>query len=144
MKLIKKWNKYNILNSCPTQGQWIARVPIDHACRTITGVDERKWMRLIWKNVGLNFVVGKTWETPRKTYADTYCPPRNPHGVTATRIGTPAVWSGHLDACATRTPTLIINHSVLPKDWSFTANSAFSTLPSSQPSFSYLHTVHLS
>ena len=27
---------------------------------------------------------------------------------------------------------------------SFTANSAFSTLPSSRPSFSYLHTVHLS
>ena len=39
---------------------------------------------------------------------------------------------------------IIINHSVLPKGRSFTANSAFSTLPSSQPSFSYLNTVHLS
>ena len=37
-----------------------------------------------------------------------------------------------------------INHSVLPKGRSFTENSAFSTLPSSQHSFSYLHTVHLS
>ena len=33
-----------------------------------------------------------------------------------------------------------INHSVLPKGRSFTANSAFSTVPSSQHSFSYLHT----
>ena len=33
----------------------------------------------------------------------------------------------------------------MPKDRYFTANSAFSTLPSSQPSFSFLHTVyHLS
>ena len=38
----------------------------------------------------------------------------------------------------------LINHSVLPKGRSFTANSAFSTLPSSQTFFSYLHTVHLS
>ena len=37
-----------------------------------------------------------------------------------------------------------INHSVLPKGRSFTANSAFFTLPCSQPSFPYLHTVHLS
>ena len=33
-----------------------------------------------------------------------------------------------------------INHSVLSEGKSFTANSTFSTLPSSQPSFSYLHT----
>ena len=33
----------------------------------------------------------------------------------------------------------------ISKKWrSFTANPAFSTLPSSQPSSSYLHTVHLS
>ena len=37
-----------------------------------------------------------------------------------------------------------INHSVLPKGRSFTANSAFCTQPSSQPSFSYLHIIHLS
>ena len=37
-----------------------------------------------------------------------------------------------------------INRSALPKGRSFTANSAFSTLQSSQPSFSYLHSVHLS
>ena len=36
-----------------------------------------------------------------------------------------------------------INHSVLPKGRSYTANSALSTLPSSQPSLSYLHTFHL-
>ena len=32
-----------------------------------------------------------------------------------------------------------INHTILPKGKSFTANSAISTLPSSQPSFSHLH-----
>ena len=37
----------------------------------------------------------------------------------------------------------IINHSVLSKSRSFTANTAFSTLPSSQSFFLYLHTVHL-
>ena len=37
-----------------------------------------------------------------------------------------------------------INHSALPKGRSFIENSASSTLPSSQSSFSYLHTVHLS
>ena len=37
-----------------------------------------------------------------------------------------------------------VNHSVLPKGRSNTANWTFSTLPSSQPSFSYHHTVHLS
>ena len=37
-----------------------------------------------------------------------------------------------------------VNHSVLPKGRSSTANSAFSTLPSSQPSFWYIHIVHLS
>ena len=36
------------------------------------------------------------------------------------------------------------NNSVLPKGRSFSAISAFSTLPSTQPSFSYLHGVHLS
>ena len=36
-----------------------------------------------------------------------------------------------------------INHSVLPKGRYFTANAAFSTLPSSQ-SFLYLYTIHLS
>ena len=37
-----------------------------------------------------------------------------------------------------------INHGVVPKGRSFTANSTFSILPSSQPSYSYLHTVRLS
>ena len=36
-----------------------------------------------------------------------------------------------------------IGHSVLPKNRSFTTNSVFSTLPSSQPYFSYFQTVHL-
>ena len=35
-------------------------------------------------------------------------------------------------------------HNVLPKGRSFTANSTFSNLSTSQPSFSYLRTVHLS
>ena len=38
----------------------------------------------------------------------------------------------------------LINRSVLSKVRSFAANSAFSILPTSQPSFSYLHTVNLS
>ena len=37
----------------------------------------------------------------------------------------------------------IINHRVVPKGRCFTVNSAFSTLSSSQPSLSYLHTVHI-
>ena len=37
-----------------------------------------------------------------------------------------------------------VNHNVLPKGRPFTANSTYSTLPSSQPSISYLYTVHLS
>ena len=45
----------------------------------------------------------------------------------------------NVDSCS-----ISINHSVLPKGKSFTAKSAFSTLSSSQPSFSYLHTVLLS
>ena len=31
----------------------------DHACRTIAGADETKWMRLVWRNGGMKFVVGE-------------------------------------------------------------------------------------
>ena len=55
------------------------------------------------------------------------------------------MWTSCLGNCSS--VSSIISQPVIvfcPNGRSFTANSAFSTLPSSQPSFSYLHTVHLS
>ena len=55
--------------------------------------NETKWMRWVWRNGGMKFVVGKTGETPRKTYPDPVYNnkiiPRNPHGVTETRTRDP-------------------------------------------------------
>ena len=47
-----------------------------------------------------------------------------------------------LNACATESP-IAINHSFLPKGSSYTANSAFSTLPSSQASSASNFLPHL-
>ena len=52
--------------------------------------NETKWMRWVWRNGGMKFVVGKMGETPRKTYPDPFRPPRNPHGVTETRTRDPS------------------------------------------------------
>ena len=105
----------------------------------------------------------KTGETPRKPAQTLFRPLRNPHGVTATRTRGPpvrgerlTVWateprknsvlSSYSDNCRELNRKIFkaINHSVLPKGRYYTANSAFSTLLSSQPYFSYLDTVHLS
>ena len=56
--------------SPPIEGLWITRMPPDHAWRTITGTNETKWMRWMWKNGGMKFVVGENERKPEKTYTD--------------------------------------------------------------------------
>ena len=66
---------------------WIAKMPADHAWRTITEVkwNETKWMRWVWINGGMNFMTGENRRNPEKTYLTPFRPPRNPHGVTLMR-----------------------------------------------------------
>ena len=52
------------------EGLWITRMPPDHAWGNITGTNETKWMRWVWKNGGMNFVVGENERNPEKTYTD--------------------------------------------------------------------------
>ena len=59
--------------------KWIARMPVDNAWRTITRADEMKWMRWVWRNGGMKFVVRENGKIPTQT---PFHPPRNPHGVT--------------------------------------------------------------
>ena len=55
------WSPYII-------GPWVARVPADHACRTIKMADEMK--RNGWDECGemveMKFVVGENWRNPEK------------------------------------------------------------------------------
>ena len=69
-------------------GEWIARVPADHAWRTITRADE-KWngvdemsMEKWWNEICGRGKREKPREKPTQT---PFRPPRNPHGVTETR-----------------------------------------------------------
>ena len=48
-------------------GQWITRVPAGHAFRTVTGANEMKWMRWVWRNGGMKFVEGENERNPEKT-----------------------------------------------------------------------------
>ena len=61
------------------EGQWIARVPADHACHTITVVNEITWMTWLWSNYGMKSVVGGKLEKlqenlprPHFTYQKTH------------------------------------------------------------------------
>ena len=65
-----------LLSSYLTQGwvkRWgviklqIARVPVIHTCSTITGSDEMKWMRQVWRNGGMKFVAGENRRNPNLT-----------------------------------------------------------------------------
>ena len=56
------------------KGQWIARVPANQGCRTLTGADEMKWMRWVWRNGGLKFVAE---EIPRKITQISFWPLRD-------------------------------------------------------------------
>ena len=75
-------------------GPWVARLPANHAWGTITRADEMErngWDECgVWRNGGMKFVVGKTGETPRKTYPDPFRPPRSPLGVTEKRTRDPS------------------------------------------------------
>ena len=93
-----RWSPYFI-------GPWVARVPADHAWRTITRADETKWMRWVWKNGGMKFVVGENGRNPVKNLPR----PRFVHHEThmegpRCKLGTPAVGGERLTACATRLP----------------------------------------
>ena len=73
-------------------GQWIARVPADHAWRTITRL--MKWNEMDEMSVEKwwNVICGRgKWEKPlEKPTQIPFRPPRNPHGGTETRIRDPS------------------------------------------------------
>ena len=78
--------KINILNSCPTQGRverWDAMKPLYYRSVSSKGAglpclmhhhkgrwNETKWVRWVWRNGGMKFVVGENGRNPRKTYPD--------------------------------------------------------------------------
>ena len=67
--------------------------------------NETKWMRWVWRNGGIKFVVGENGRNPEKNLPR----PRFVHHETdmegpRCELGTPAVGGEHLTACATRPP----------------------------------------
>ena len=66
-------------------GPWVARMPADHAWRTITRADEmdEKWWN---ENCGR----GKLEKPSEKPTQTPFRPPRNPHGGTETRTRDPS------------------------------------------------------
>ena len=136
----------NIRNSCPTQGRvegWdamkphiigrrVARVPADHAWRTITSADEMK--RNGWDECGMKSVIGENRRNPEKNLPR----PRFVHHEThmewpRRELGTPAVGGESLTACATR--PRFTNNSV----WKFQITSKLSPIvPWQILLFSYL------
>ena len=56
------------------------------------GWNETKWMRWVWRNDGMKFVVGENGRNLRKKPTQTpFRPPRNPHGGTETRTRDPYI-----------------------------------------------------
>ena len=123
------WNllKYNnnILNSCPTQGRvegWDAMKPLYYRSVSSKGAgrprlthhqkgrwNETKWMRWVWRNGGMKFVVGENGRSPKKNLPR----PRFVHHEThmewpRRELGTPAVEGERLTACATRPPQFAV------------------------------------
>ena len=111
----------NILNSCPTQGRvegWDAMKPLYYRSVSSKGAgrprlshhhkggwNETKWMRWVWRNGGMKFVVGENGRNPIKNLPR----PRFIHHEThmegpRRELGTPAVGGERLTACATRPP----------------------------------------
>ena len=114
----------NILNSCPTQGRvegWDAMKPLDYRSVSSKGAgrprltlhhkgwwNETKWMRWVWRNGGMKFMVGENGSNPEKNLPR----PRFVHHEThmewpRRELGTPAVGGERLTACATRPPLYI-------------------------------------
>ena len=71
----KQWSPY-------IKGQWITKMLADDTWCTITGMDEMKWMRWVWRNNVMKLVMGKRGQIMRKPTQTPFDPPRNPHGVT--------------------------------------------------------------
>ena len=113
--------KINILNSCPTQGRvegWDAMKPLHYRSVSRKGAgrprlthhhkgwwNETKWMRWVWRNDGMKFVVGENGRNPVRNLSR----PRFVHHEThmegpRRELGTPAVGGECLTACATRPP----------------------------------------
>ena len=132
--LLFKWDQYcgyfvkiqNILNSCPTQGRlngWDAMKPRDYRSVSSKGAgrprlthhhkgwwNETKWMRRVWRNGGMKFVIGENERNPEKNLPR----PRFVHHETHVEwprreLGTPAVGGEHLTACATRPTGYFVN-----------------------------------
>ena len=59
-----------IANICGSIIIFLSLLVLTNACRIITGVDEVKWVRGVWRNAGMTFVAGEMGETTRKTYPD--------------------------------------------------------------------------
>ena len=137
----------NILNSCPTQGgsktemRWspyiqglrIARMPADHAWRTITGTDEIKWNEtneISVKNDRMKFVAGGNGRNPKKNlpgfrfvHHETHMEwPRCELGITAEG-------GERLTICATESIYYNRNFSILKHiylyDWGLNNNPEF-------------------
>ena len=85
-------------------GQWMSRVPADHACRTITRADEMK--RNGWDECG-EMVKWNLWkgkrEKPREKPTQTpFRPPRTHMEWLRRELGIPVVGGERLTACAMR------------------------------------------
>ena len=73
------------------------------------GWNETKWMRWVWRNGGMKFVVWENGRNPEKNLPR----PRFVHHEThmewpRRELGTPAVRGERLTACATRPPQIIL------------------------------------
>ena len=83
------------------EGLWITRMPPDHAWRTITGTNETKWMRWMWKNGGIKFVLGENERNPEKNLSRLGFVHEAHMEWPRRKLGTPAVGGEHLTACTT-------------------------------------------
>ena len=95
-----RWRPYII-------GPWVARVPADHAWRTITRADEMK--RTGWDESGemveWNLRYGENGRNPVKNLPRPHVAHHETHMEGPSReLGTPAVGGERLTACATRPP----------------------------------------
>ena len=125
----------NILNSCPTQGRvegWDAMKPLYYRSVSSKGAgrphlmhhhkrwwNQTKWMRWVWRNGGMKFVVGENGRNPEKNLPR----PRFIHHEThmeepRCELGTPAVGGERLTASPTITTDNRVNYILfLPRHY---------------------------